>query len=71
MVIIGGSQSIVGPIVGAFLITSIPEILRAVAEYRMVTYGAVLIIAIVFMPRGIVGTIKDRLESLGQTSITA
>ena len=70
MVIIGGSQSIVGPIIGAFLITSIPEILRAVAEYRMVTYGAVLIFAIVFMPRGIVGTIKDRFESLGQKSIT-
>ncbi len=64
MVIIGGSNSILGPILGAFLITLLPEILRAIAEYRMVIYGAILVFAIIFMPEGIVGTIKDRLGPL-------
>lgn len=64
MVIIGGSNSILGPILGAFLITLVPEILRAIAEYRMVIYGAILVFAIIFMPEGIVGTIKDKLGPL-------
>ena len=62
MVIIGGSTSILGPILGAFLITLLPEILRAIAEYRMVIYGAILVLAIIFMPEGIVGTIKDKIS---------
>lgn len=61
MVIIGGSTSILGPILGAFLITLLPEILRAIAEYRMVIYGAILVFMIIFMPDGIVGTIKDKI----------
>jgi branched-chain amino acid transport system permease protein len=64
MVIIGGSNSIVGPMLGAFLITLLPEILRAIAQYRMVIYGAILVFAIIFMPEGIVGTIKERLGPL-------
>jgi len=64
MVIIGGSNSILGPILGAFLLTLLPEILRAIAEYRMVIYGAILVFAIIFMPNGIVGTIRDRLAHL-------
>jgi branched-chain amino acid transport system permease protein len=64
MVIIGGSNSILGPILGAFLITLLPEILRAIAEYRMVIYGAILVFAIIFMPEGIVGSISERVGHL-------
>jgi branched-chain amino acid transport system permease protein len=64
MVIIGGSNSILGPILGAFLITLLPEILRAIAEYRMIIYGAILVFAIIFMPEGIVGSISERVGRL-------
>lgn len=64
MVIIGGSGTILGPILGALLLTLLPEVLRAIAEYRMVIYGAILVFTIVFMPNGIVGTIKGKLGLL-------
>lgn len=64
MVIIGGSNTIFGPIVGAFLVTLLPEILRAIAEYRLVIYGAILVFAIIFMPNGIVGAIQDWIRPL-------
>ncbi|WP_209120978.1 branched-chain amino acid ABC transporter permease [Alkalihalobacillus sp. BA299] len=59
MVIIGGMGTIVGPIVGTAFLTFLPEMLRSVADLRMVIYGLLLILTIMFLPRGIVGLFKD------------
>ena len=55
MVLLGGVGSLVGPIVGAFLLTGLPHVIEFSAEIRAAAYGAILILVILVMPRGIVG----------------
>lgn len=52
MVVLGGMGSIPGSILGAFLLTALPEVLRAFSEYRMVLYGALMVIMMIFKPEG-------------------
>ncbi len=58
MLVLGGMGSIVGVIAGTIILTSIPELLRFAAEYRMIMYGVVLIIMMVFRPKGLFGNIR-------------
>lgn len=52
-VILGGSGTIAGPIIGAFAVTFLPEYLRFADSFRLIVYGFLLVIATIFMPRGI------------------
>jgi branched-chain amino acid transport system permease protein len=53
MVAIGGQGTISGPIIGALIFTALPEYFRIVSQYRLVLLGFVLVVTIVFLPRGI------------------
>jgi len=53
--VLGGSGNIIGPVVGALFLTTLPEIIRQAADYRDVVSGAILIAVIIFRPQGIVG----------------
>jgi branched-chain amino acid transport system permease protein len=53
--VLGGTGTIFGPVVGAIFITTLPEIVRQVADYRDLVSGAILILVIIFRPQGIVG----------------
>ena len=53
MVVLGGIGSIPGSILGAVLLTALPEVLRAFSEYRMVIYGALMVVMMIFRPEGI------------------
>lgn len=53
--LVGGMGTIAGPILGASLITVLPEFLRFLQDYRMITYGAIVILVIIFMPSGLIG----------------
>lgn len=55
MAIIGGLGSITGSVIGALLLTVLPELLRFVADWRMVIYGAAVVILIIVRPKGIAG----------------
>ena len=55
MITVGGMGTIIGPIVGALLMVIFPEIFRFLQEYRMVAYGAILILMILFRPEGFFG----------------
>ena len=57
MLIVGGSSSISGAILGAVLLTFLPEVLRPLKSSYIMVYGAAVIAMIVFMPRGLVGLI--------------
>lgn len=59
MVIVGGMGSIIGPILGAIILTLIPELLHAIKAYRMVIYGLMLMLIIIYFPHGIAGIVKD------------
>lgn len=58
MVLLGGVGSILGPVVGAFVLTGLPHVINLSAELRAAAYGAILIVAILVMPRGIVGLLS-------------
>jgi branched-chain amino acid transport system permease protein len=53
IVILGGSGSIPGVILGAFLIVGLPEIFRQFASARMLIFGAAMVIMMIFRPSGI------------------
>jgi branched-chain amino acid transport system permease protein len=60
MVLLGGRSSIIGPIVGAFVLTGLPHVIELSAEIRVMLYGLILILTILLMPNGIVGTLVGR-----------
>ena len=55
MVALGGTGSIIGPIIGAFILMVIPEAFRFLQELRGVLYGVILIFVIVLKPEGLAG----------------
>jgi len=57
MVILGGMGNVLGAILGAVALTALPEVFRGTAEYRMLIYGAVLLLLIRFRPQGVLGTV--------------
>ena len=58
-VILGGSGTIAGPIIGAVAVVFLPEYLRFADSFRLVVYGFLLVIATIFMPRGIVFVVSQ------------
>lgn len=58
IVVLGGMGSIIGVIIGALILILLPEYLRAFSEYRMLAFGAVLVIMMVFRPQGIISNIR-------------
>ena len=65
MVVVGGRRTFGGPILGAVLFTILPELLRAVDMYRMIVYGAVIIAAILYFPRGVTPALGGLLKRCG------
>jgi len=59
-IIVGGSLHFFGPIVGAVVLTIIPEFFRATGVYQMLIYGIILIFSMIFIPRGIMGFVEER-----------
>jgi branched-chain amino acid transport system permease protein len=58
IVILGGMGSNLGAAVGAIILVTIPEMLRGLQEYRMLIYGAVLVVMMLGRPQGIFGDLK-------------
>ncbi len=58
--LLGGAGTILGPIIGAFLIFFIIDIISGYTIAYMIIIGIILIFLILFFPRGILGTIKDK-----------
>jgi branched-chain amino acid transport system permease protein len=54
MVILGGKGTLVGPALGAVLFTFLPELLREASHWRMIIFATILIVATLFMPKGII-----------------
>jgi branched-chain amino acid transport system permease protein len=60
IVVLGGLGSIPGPIIGAIVLTSAPEALRFMSNYRMLIYGLLLIVMMIFRPYGLLGGVDLR-----------
>jgi branched-chain amino acid transport system permease protein len=62
MTLLGGMGTILGPVIGASVLTLVYEVLGiAFVEYYLIMVGAIIIGIILLMPRGIIGSIKERL----------
>ena len=58
---IGGLGTFLGPVLGAFLLTVGLEYLRFLGEYRLMTYGILLVLVFLFMPQGLAkGLFRDK-----------
>lgn len=64
VLLIGGIGFIAGPIVGAAFNQLIPEALHVVSEYRMIAYGVITVLFIIYLPYGIVGWVSRRFPAL-------
>ena len=54
-VIIGGTGSLTGSIIGAAFLSALPELMREFSTYRMLAYSVVLVLVMLFRPGGIFG----------------
>ncbi len=54
IVVLGGSGTIFGVILGAIILVAVPELLRSFSDYRFLMYGIVLILMMRFRPQGII-----------------
>ena len=64
MVILGGSGTTLGPLIGAGILTWIPNLLQAFGKWQLFVYGALLAAVIFLMPKGIIGTLNSWLRAL-------
>lgn len=62
MVLVGGMGSLWGSVLGALLLTLLPEALHAVKEYNVLVYGLILMGVLVFFPHGLVTGIAGLLQ---------
>jgi branched-chain amino acid transport system permease protein len=70
MVVIGGKRSITGVIIGAVLLTALPEVLRNLEDWYPTLYGVLLLLTLWLAPNGIVGRVeKFRLRRRQRASI--
>jgi branched-chain amino acid transport system permease protein len=64
MAVLGGNGSAIGSIVGAILLTLLPEVLRFLKDSYMMVYAAGIVLIMIFMPSGIAGLVKNLPISL-------
>ena len=64
MVIVGGLGSVYGSLLGAALLTLLPELLRAFQDYDIVIYGLILVLMTMFLPNGLVRGIPQLFSLL-------
>jgi branched-chain amino acid transport system permease protein len=64
LIIIGGLGSIPGIVVGAFVLVGLPEALRELSDYRLLVFGALLVVAMLLKPEGLIPPPIRRLSDL-------
>ena len=63
MVVLGGMGSILGVIIASLALKLLPEYLRAFAEYRMLMFGGVMVLMMIFRPQGLINNTRRKYES--------
>jgi branched-chain amino acid transport system permease protein len=53
-VVLGGAQTFIGPVIGAVLLTLAPEVLRFLAEYRLLVYGLMFVVIMLLRHEGLI-----------------
>ena len=71
IVVLGGMGSMLGSVLGAAVLTSLPLLMQWLNEYRMIIYALLLIIIMIFKPSGLMGTYDFSLTSLIEKFVNA
>ncbi len=66
IVVLGGMGSITGVIVGALVLILLPEYLRAFSDFRMLLFGAIMVLMMVFRPEGMISNVRRKYELKGE-----
>jgi branched-chain amino acid transport system permease protein len=61
VLILGGIGTVAGPIIGTLVFFGIPEMLRVARLYRLVVLGVVIVLVVLFMPKGVAGVLRERM----------
>ncbi|MCP4076572.1 MAG: branched-chain amino acid ABC transporter permease [Gammaproteobacteria bacterium] len=62
IVVLGGMGSILGVILGAIILILLPEYLRALSDYRMLAFGAIMVSMMVFRPQGLISNVRRHYQ---------
>lgn len=54
-VLFGGAGTMLGPVIGAAVLTLLPEMLHDFDKYRLIVYGCLILLTLYFLPRGVMG----------------
>ncbi|MBV9657595.1 MAG: branched-chain amino acid ABC transporter ATP-binding protein/permease [Verrucomicrobia bacterium] len=65
MLILGGTRSMFGNIIGAFIVVFVPDFFNNIAEYQLMIFGGLLLFTLYFLPGGIIGLINLLARSVG------
>lgn len=60
MVVVGGMASVFGSVIGAVLLTALPQVLATFEGWETVAFGAILMLFMIFLPRGLVPTLAAK-----------
>ncbi len=63
MVVLGGLGSLAGSVIGATVLTIIPEFLRFISDYRMLIFGALMVVMMIYKPEGFWG-VSRRVKNI-------
>lgn len=62
VVVVGGAGTVAGPVVGALIVGALPEILASLEAYRLLLFGAMLLVVLWVAPEGAVGLARQILR---------
>ncbi|MBR9971082.1 branched-chain amino acid ABC transporter permease [Magnetospirillum sulfuroxidans] len=69
MVVLGGMASIFGSVIGALILTLLPQMLTAFDDYEAMVFGAIMMGTMIFMPKGLLPSLRVAVKKkLGQRS---
>lgn len=59
--LVGGLGTLFGPVIGTLIVTWVSQYLQFLQDYRMIVFGPLLVLLVIFFPRGIMGHLQQRL----------
>jgi branched-chain amino acid transport system permease protein len=62
LIIIGGMGSVSGVILGSVILIGLPEVLRGIQQYRMLVFGGLLVVMMIFRPTGFIPSARRKME---------
>jgi branched-chain amino acid transport system permease protein len=70
MVVIGGISSWTGPVIGAFVVTWMPDLLTFIGDWWPAVQGAIVVLMVIFAPDGLVGIARSAWRALASRAVS-